>query len=74
MVGPPLARLPPGGWGRIPFVLGEDLVVVVTATAQAPDVGALAVAILNRRLVGGLVLVLLVVLLGEAEVHERTVP
>ncbi len=60
---------PPAG-----FVLGEDVVELVAAAAQAPDVGALAVVVLERRLVGGVVLVLVVVLLGEAEVHERTVP
>src|SRR5207237_2721928 len=57
-----------------------DVVEVVAAPAggQAPDVGPLAVAVLELglRLVRGLglIFVVRVALLGKAEVDERTVP
>src|SRR5919108_5831913 len=60
------------------LVVGEDVVEVVTpaAGAEAADVRALAVAVLELGLglVGGLLLLVRVALLGEAEVDERTVP
>ena len=55
------------------LVLGEDVVELVAPAAQAPDVGPLAVAILDLRL-GRRVVVVVVILLGEAEVDERAVP
>src|SRR3954447_13123547 len=67
--------------GRAPaavVVVGEDVVEVVAPAlrAEPPDVGPLAVAVLELGLglVGGLLLLVRVALLGEAEVDERTVP
>src|SRR4029079_15543804 len=59
-------------------VVGEDVVEVVAAPARADaeDVRPLAVAVLELGLglVGGLLLLVRVALLGEAEVDESTVP
>ena len=54
--------------------LGEDVVELVAAAAQAADVGTLAIAILDLGLGQGLVVVVVVILLGEAEVDERAMP
>ncbi len=58
------------------LVLGEDVVELVAAAAQAADVGALAVAVLEVRLgpAPRLVVVVVVILLGEAEVDKRAMP
>src|SRR4051794_21115121 len=59
-------------------VVGEDVVDLVAAAAQAPHVGPLVVAVLQLglRLAGVDILVLVgrVALLGQAEVDERAVP
>ena len=59
-------------------VVGEDVVDLVAALAQAPHVGPLVVAVLQLGLrlarVDVLVLVGRVALLGQAEVDERAVP
>src|SRR3954452_5317770 len=73
--GPQDGRGPPAAV----VVVGEDVVEVVAApagAAEAAHVRSLAVAVLELGLglVGGLLLVVRVALLGQAEVHERTVP
>ncbi len=59
------------------FVLGEDLVVLVVAPPrrQAAHIGTLSVVILQLGLMRNVVVVaVVVILLGEAEVDESTVP
>ena len=57
------------------LVLGEDVIELVATAAQAADVRPLAVAILEIRLRRRIVIaVVVVVLLGKAEVDERAVP
>src|SRR4051794_30692731 len=73
--GPQDGRGPPAAV----VVVGEDVVEVVAAPAGAAepaDVRSLAIPVLELGLglVGGLLLVVRVALLGQAEVHERTVP
>src|SRR5690242_1034302 len=57
-------------------LVGEDVVDLVTATArgQAADVRTLAVALIELLLGLDLVLVVRVLVLGQSEVDERTVP
>ena len=65
------ARRPPA-W----LVVGEDVIdfVAAAATGQAAHVRTLAVAILQLRLRLGLRRIVVVPLLGEAEIDERTMP
>src|SRR6185312_5539727 len=61
--------------GRLPVVvIGEDVVVLVAAAPQPAHVRSVPVAILDLRLGLEVLLVVVVILLGEAEVHECAVP
>jgi hypothetical protein len=64
-----------GGGASAGFVLGKDLVeLVATAARREPaHVGPLAIAVGDLLLVG-LVLVVVVIFLGQAEVHECAMP
>ena len=61
------------GAARPGLVLREDVVELVAAAAQAPDVRPLAVAVLDLGL-GGRLVVVVVIVLGEAEVDEGAMP